>query len=115
MAKRSANIWIPWRLIESKAFLALKTATAHKILAIFWTKRQMVEIGRKGKEQWDIANNGEIVAVLIDDCVTLKKIYKEKNRLRLQPANKKMKPIYAKNVEVQGKLVSVFRNYEVNL
>jgi len=61
MVRRSENIWIPWRLIESKAFLALKTATAHKILTIFWTKRQMVEIGRKGKEQWDIANNGEIV------------------------------------------------------
>ena len=61
MARRSANIWIPWCLIESKAFLALKTATAHKVLAIFWTKRQMYSTGRSGKEQWDIANNGEIV------------------------------------------------------
>ena len=61
MAKRSEYIWIPWRLIESNAFLALKTATAHKVLAIFWTKRQMVKIGRSGKKQWDIANNGEIV------------------------------------------------------
>jgi hypothetical protein len=61
MAGRSENIWIPWRLIKSKAFLALGTANAHKILAIFWTKRQMVEMGRKGKEQWNITNNGEIV------------------------------------------------------
>ncbi len=41
--------------------MALRTATAHKVLVIFWTKRQMVEMGRRGKEQWLISNNGEIV------------------------------------------------------
>lgn len=61
MAKRSANIWIPLRLIKSEAFRDLKTATAHKVLALFWTKRQMVRVGRPGKKQWDITNNGEIV------------------------------------------------------
>lgn len=55
------------------------------------------------------AENGEIVALLIDNSVTLKKFYKEKNRFRLQPANKKMKPIYTKNVEIQGKLVGILR------
>jgi len=55
------------------------------------------------------ANNGEIVAVRMDNDVTLKKFYKEKTRIRLQPANKKMKPIYTNKVEIQGKLVGVFR------
>lgn len=41
--------------------MALRKATAHKVLAIFWTKRQMAKVGRRGKEQWDIANNGEII------------------------------------------------------
>ncbi len=59
MAKND-NIWVERRLIESEAFRALKTATAHKVLATFWTKRQMAKIGRAGKRQWDIANNGEI-------------------------------------------------------
>ncbi len=61
MAKRSANIWIPLRLIKSEAFRDLKTATAHKVLALFWTKRQMVRVGRAGRKQWDITNNDEIV------------------------------------------------------
>jgi len=57
------------------------------------------------------AQNGETVVALINnDEVTLKKIYKEKGRFRLQPANPKMKPIYVKNVTIQGKVVNVVRN-----
>ncbi len=60
MGKQNPNIWIERRLIESEAFRALKTATAHKVLAIFWTKRQFESVGRRGREQWNIRNNGEI-------------------------------------------------------
>ncbi len=56
---KGQNIWTERRLIESKAFLSL-TATAIKVLMIFFTKRQYEQIGRKGKEQWNIRNNGEI-------------------------------------------------------
>jgi len=45
------------------------------------------------------------------DAVTLKKIYRDKNRIKLVPANKTMKPFYEKNVEVQGKVVGVIRKY----
>jgi hypothetical protein len=55
------NIWFSKELIESKAYAAIKTATAHKILSYFFLKRQFELIGRQGKEQWDIKNNGEIV------------------------------------------------------
>lgn len=65
-SRKWRNIWIELGLLESKAFLALKTATAHKVLAIFWKKRQMVQVGRRGKEQWDIANNGMIVFTYIE-------------------------------------------------
>ena len=41
--------------------------------------------------------------------VTLKKIYKEKNRIKLVPANKYMEPFYETNVEIQGKVVGVLR------
>lgn len=41
--------------------------------------------------------------------VTLKKIYKEKNRIKLVPANKTMKPFYETNVQIQGKVVGVLR------
>ena len=54
--------------------------------------------------------NGETVVALIDgDEATLKKFYKEKNRIRLQPANPKYHPIYAKDVEVQGVVIGVIR------
>ena len=59
------------------------------------------------------AENGQMAAVWLKDEqeVTLKKIYREPGRIRLQPANKQMKPIYVKpqNIEVQGKVVAVLR------
>ncbi len=57
---KSRNIWFPTELIDSKAYVAIKTATAHKVLAKFFTKRQCEQVGRRGKEQWIIRNNGEI-------------------------------------------------------
>jgi hypothetical protein len=57
---RNQNIWVERRLIQSKAFQSL-TATAMKVLMIFFTKRQCEQVGRKGKEQWTIKNNGEII------------------------------------------------------
>ena len=59
------------------------------------------------------AANGEMVVAWLKDEeeVTLKKFYGEGNRIRLQPANSTMEPIYsaASNVEVHGKVVSVIR------
>ncbi|MGC4106119.1 MAG: transcriptional repressor LexA [Thermomicrobiales bacterium] len=58
--------------------------------------------------------NGETVAVWLEDEkeTTLKKFYREGERVRLQPANMTMDPIYtrADNVQVQGKLVTVVRS-----
>jgi repressor LexA len=56
-------------------------------------------------------DNGEIVVALLDnEFATLKRYYKEPNRIRLQPANSTMKPIYAKNVAVQGVVRAVIRD-----
>lgn len=60
-----------------------------------------------------VAENGETVVALVNDNeVTLKKIYKEKNGFRLQPANPDMKPIFTKKLEIQGKVVSIIRKFE---
>jgi hypothetical protein len=48
------------RLLKSKAYRSLRTPTAYFVLGIFMTKRQPVKVGRAGKRQWDIVNNGEI-------------------------------------------------------
>jgi repressor LexA len=60
------------------------------------------------------ANNGDMVAVWLNDNdeTTLKYFYKEKNRIRLQPANPTMDPIYVNNpkqLRIQGKVVMVIR------
>lgn len=57
-----------------------------------------------------IANNGEIVACLIDDEATVKKFYKEEGFFRLQPENSSMKPIYVDHIEILGKVVGLIRN-----
>src|SRR3989344_3867976 len=61
----------------------------------------------------EVAENGEIIVALINGSeATLKKIYKEKNGFRLQPANSKLKPIYTRELLVQGKVISILRNLE---
>jgi len=66
-----------------------------------------------------IVDDGEMVAVWLSarQEVTLKKIYMEPGRVRLQPANRGMQPIYADpdDVLVQGKVIAVLRKYGVGL
>ena len=61
------------------------------------------------------ADDGQTVVAIIDDNeATLKKIYREKKRIRLQPANQAMLPIYRKEVEVRGVVVKIIRNLETS-
>ena len=58
--RSSSNVWVDRRLIASEAFNSLNTAAACQVLMIFLTKRQCAQLGRSGKEQWQITNNGRI-------------------------------------------------------
>ena len=63
-------------------------------------------------EQTRIAKNGDIVVALVDhDSVTLKRFYKEKDYIRLQPANSTMNPMYFKKVAIQGKVKGLIRKF----
>ena len=60
------------------------------------------------------ADNGEMVIALLDGSdVTLKKLYREQGRVRLQPANDTLQPIWVspEQVQVQGVVVGVIRRY----
>jgi repressor LexA len=58
------------------------------------------------------ARDGQIVAVRDDDGeATLKRFFRERNRVRLEPANQMMKPIYRDRVNILGVLVGVVRKY----
>jgi repressor LexA len=64
-------------------------------------------------EQAEAATNGEIVVALLDNgMATLKRFFKETTRIRLEPANAKMQPIFVKNVKIQGKVVGLVRRYQ---
>jgi len=80
------------------------------------TGRSMIEEGISDgdvvivREQSTVDDGEKAVAYMPDrNEVTLKKIYREKNRIKLVPANKYMHPFYEKNVEIQGKVVGVLR------
>ncbi|MGB2938539.1 MAG: transcriptional repressor LexA [Phycisphaerae bacterium] len=63
-------------------------------------------------EKRETARNGEtVVALLPEGDATLKKFYKEKGRIRLQPANLAMAPIYVDDVQIQGIVIGVLRKY----
>ncbi|WZL83130.1 transcriptional repressor LexA [Vallitaleaceae bacterium 9-2] len=61
--------------------------------------------------QQEVADNRDIVVALLDDSVTVKTFYKEKNIIRLQPENDSMAPIYVHDVKILGKVVGLYRNY----
>ena len=63
-------------------------------------------------EKTEYAKNGDmVVAVLDDGTATLKKFYKEKNYVRLQPANAKYQPLMVENVIIRGRVVGIIRKY----
>jgi len=59
--------------------------------------------------QQNAADNGDIVVALVDDEATVKRFYREADRIRLQPENRTMEPIYARDVRILGKVVALFR------
>lgn len=60
------------------------------------------------KEQ-SVADNGDIVVALIDDGATVKRFYRERDHIRLQPENSSMDPILVRDCSIVGKVVALFR------
>ena len=62
--------------------------------------------------QQDTAENGEIVVAMTpEDEATLKRVFFEEDRVRLQPENRTIQPIYAESVTILGKLVALIRQF----
>jgi len=62
-------------------------------------------------EQSEIAADGQIIVAVIDDAITLKRYYKESDRIRLQPENPDFPAIYCKDVRIVGILSNIVRTY----
>ena len=63
------------------------------------------------QHQQEAANGDIVVAILPNGLATLKRIFFEKERVRLEPANSTMSPIFTTNVKIQGKVIAVFRRF----
>ena len=61
-------------------------------------------------KQAEDARNGEIVVALLEHEATVKRFFREKDRVRLQPENSAYKPIRTRNAQLLGKVVGVFRS-----
>jgi repressor LexA len=59
----------------------------------------------------ETADNGEIVVAMVDDAVTLKRFFVEKNRVRLKAENPKYPPLYTQSVRILGRLAFLMRSY----
>lgn len=64
------------------------------------------------EETQDIKDGDIVVALLDNGLATLKRLYREVTRVRLEPANSNMSPIYTTNVQVQGRVVGLIRKYQ---
>jgi repressor LexA len=65
------------------------------------------------QHQQDAHNGDIVVALLPNGLATLKRIYFEKERIKLMPANATMSPIFTTHVKIQGKVVGLIRKYAV--
>ena len=64
-------------------------------------------------EEQNTAHDGDIVVALLENgLATLKRFFREPNRIRLEPANSTMQPIYTTDVQIQGKCVGVIRRFQ---
>ena len=62
-------------------------------------------------EKQNIVKNGEIAVAVVDNAVTLKRFYKENNRIKLQAENPAYKPIYCQSLRILGRLFQIIRTY----
>lgn len=58
------------------------------------------------------AESGDIVVAMVDEAVTLKRFFKERQRVKLQAENQNYPPIFTRDVKILGRLAHIIRNYE---
>ncbi|HLQ74068.1 MAG TPA: transcriptional repressor LexA [Bacillota bacterium] len=103
--------------IEEYVPLPISTATANEnIFILEIVGDSMIEAGILDGDmvivkQQNVANNGEIiVAMTEEDEATVKRFFKEENRIRLQPENSTLDPMYYDNISILGKVIGLYRH-----
>ncbi len=92
------------------------TKTNNELFMLKVSGTSMIEAGILDKdlaiiEKINTAKNGDIVVALIDNEATIKRFFKEKDHIRLQPENSTMSPIIVDDCAILGVLVGIYRKY----
>ncbi len=102
--ERDAMMTVPQEIVGRKNAYMLKVRGDSMIESLI-ADGDMVIV-----EKTEYAKDGDMVVALLEDgTATLKKFYKHKNYVRLQPANKSYKPLLVKSVVIQGRVLGVIR------
>jgi repressor LexA len=110
---------VPIEAIENKEQLLLNSyfGNSDEIFALEVTGDSMIDEGIHDGDyvmcrRSATANNGQLVIAIIDnENATLKKFYKEKTNVRLQPANENYQPIYSNNCRIEAVVVGLIRKF----
>lgn len=103
----SATFSVPPSMISSKKRCFVLQVKGESMIEAGIFDRDYVVV-----EQTESANSGDVVVALLDNgFATLKRYFKEATRVRLEPANSTMSPIFVTRVRIQGKVVGVVRKF----
>ena len=101
----SGSVHVPADIVRTATCFALSVrGDSMKDVGIFHGDLAVIE-------QRQTADNGEIVVAMIDDAVTLKRFFRENNRVKLMAENPAYAPIYTQDVRILGRLRGIIRKY----
>jgi repressor LexA len=101
--------------IEETYALPLDLVGNNDVFMLTVSGESMIEVGIMDGDflivkKQNTASNGDIVVALLDEEATVKRFFKEKDIIRLQPENRYMEPIYTKEIAILGKVIGLYRN-----
>jgi repressor LexA len=101
----SGTVHVPADIVRTAACFALSVrGDSMKDVGIFHGDIAVIE-------ERQTADNGEIVVAMIDEAVTLKRFFRENNRVKLMAENSAYAPIYTQDVKILGRLRGIIRKY----
>ena len=100
--------------IEDTYPVPLEMVEGHDVFMLTVSGESMIDAGILDGDlvliqEQQTARDGDIVVALLGEDATLKRFFKEKDRIRLQPENQFMEPIYSTDVSVLGKVIGLYR------
>lgn len=97
---------VPIRYVEPQDIVFMLYMKGHSMIEVGMYDNDLILV-----KQQSSVENGDIVVAMVEELVTVKRFYKEKNEIRLEPENKNMTLIVVKEVDILGKVIGLFRTF----